>query len=169
MYQILKVINMSNQKNSFTDEQLIEAVKNSLSKAEVIRKLGLVVGGANYSTITRSIKRLNLDTSHFTGQGWNVGDRYRTVVPKRPLAEVLVENSTWINTAKLKKRLLDENKKERKCEICGATEWMGEPIPLELHHVNGIHDDLRIENLQILCPNCHSFTDNYRGKKLKKI
>lgn len=60
---------MSNQKNSFTDEQLKEAVKNSLSKAEVIRKLGLVVGGANYSTITRGIKRLNLDTSHFTGQG----------------------------------------------------------------------------------------------------
>ena len=46
---------------------------------------------------------------------------------------------------------------------------MGEPIPLELHHINGIRNDLRIENLQILCPNCHSFTDNYRGKKLKKI
>lgn len=60
---------MAKRNNTFTDEQLIAAVKNSLSKAEVIRKLGLIVGGANYSTITRSIKRLNLDTSHFTGQG----------------------------------------------------------------------------------------------------
>lgn len=159
---------MSNQKNSFTDEQLIEAVKNSLSKAEVIRKLSLVVAGANYYTIDKNIKRLKLDTSHFTGQGWNVGSRYRVVVPKRPLKEILVENSTWVNSAKLKKRLLEEGIKERKCEICGNTEWLGEPISLELHHVNGIHDDLRIENLQILCPNCHSYTDNYRGKKLKK-
>lgn len=44
---------------------------------------------------------------------------------------------------------------------------MGQPIALELHHVNGIKDDLRIENLQILCPNCHAFTDNYRGKNIK--
>ena len=158
---------MAKRNNTFTDEQLIEAVKNSLSKAEVIRKLGLIVGGANYSTITRNIKRLNLDTSHFTGQGWNVGSRYRTVVPKRPLSEVLVENSTWINTNNLRKRILDEKIKERKCEICGATEWLGELIPLELHHINGIRDDLRIENLQILCPNCHAHTDNFRGRKKK--
>lgn len=45
---------------------------------------------------------------------------------------------------------------------------MGQPIPLELHHINGIHDDLRIENLQILCSNCHAATDNFRGRKLKK-
>lgn len=46
--------------------------------------------------------------------------------------------------------------------------WMGEPIALELHHVNGVKDDLRIENLQILCPNCHAFTDNYRGRNISK-
>jgi TPP-dependent indolepyruvate ferredoxin oxidoreductase alpha subunit len=60
---------MSNRKNSYTDEQLIEAVKNSLSKAEVLKKLGIVVAGGNYKTLTKNIKRLNLDTSHFTGQG----------------------------------------------------------------------------------------------------
>lgn len=43
---------------------------------------------------------------------------------------------------------------------------MGKPIALELHHINGVKDDLRIENLQILCPNCHAFTDNYRGKNI---
>lgn len=60
---------MSNRKNSYTDEQLIEAVKNSLSKAEVLKKLGIVVAGGNYKTLTKNIKRLNLDTNHFTGQG----------------------------------------------------------------------------------------------------
>ena len=53
--------------------------------------------------------------------------------------------------------------KEKKCECCGNTEWLGKPIPLELHHINGINSDNRIENLEILCPNCHSFTENYRG------
>ena len=43
---------------------------------------------------------------------------------------------------------------------------MGKPIALELHHKNGIKNDLRIENLEILCPNCHAFTDNYRGRNI---
>ena len=60
---------MANIKNSFTDQQLIDAVKESFSKAEVMRKLNLIASGGNYSTIDRNIKRLNLDTSHFTGQG----------------------------------------------------------------------------------------------------
>ena len=59
-----------------------------------------------------------------------------------------------------------ENIKEYKCECCGNTEWNKKPIALELHHVNGIKNDLRLENLQILCPNCHAFTDNYRGKNI---
>ena len=99
-----------------------------------------------------------------TGQAWNQGDRFRPVQPARPLSEVLVKNSTWVNSNNLRKRLLKEGLKEHKCECCGNSEWMGKPIALELHHVNGIKDDLRIENLQILCPNCHAFTDNYRGK-----
>ena len=75
-----------------------------------------------------------------------------------------VQNSTY----HLKERLLKEGVKECKCECCGNTKWMGEPIALELHHVNGVKDDLRIENLQILCPNCHAFTDNYRGRNIGK-
>lgn len=61
----------------------------------------------------------------------------------------------------LKDRLYRDGVKERKCEICGITEWQGKEINFQLHHINGNHSDNRIENLQILCPNCHSQTDNY--------
>ena len=58
--------------------------------------------------------------------------------------------------------------KQRRCECCGLTEWQGQPIALELHHINAIRDDQRLENLQLLCPNCHTLTDNYRGKNKGK-
>ena len=155
------------KKRNWTDQDFIIAVKESKSYADVIRKLGLKVAGSNYDTVKRKIKELNLDITHFTGSGWNVGLKFKPCKPK-DLSEILVENSTWVNTNHLKQRLLKENIKEYKCEICGRSEWLGKPIALELHHVNGIKDDLRIENLQILCPNCHAFTDNYRGKSLKR-
>lgn len=151
-------------KRKWTDEQFIEAVKTSLSYAEVLRKLKLKAAGSNYDTVKRKIAELNLDTSHMTGKAWNQGERFKPVNTPKPLNEILVEHSTWINTNNLKKRLLKEGLKERKCECCGLSEWLGKPISLELHHVNGIKDDLRLENLKILCPNCHAFTDNYRGK-----
>lgn len=154
-------------KRKWTNEQFIEAVKNSLSYAQVIRALGLKPAGSNYDTVKRKIKELNLNTSHMTGAAWNVGERFRIIKPAKPLNKILVEHSNFISTNKLKNRLLKENIKEYKCENCKLKEWCNKPIPLELHHINGIKDDLRIENLQILCPNCHALTNNYRGKKIK--
>lgn len=151
-------------KNSYSDEQFIEAVKTSFSKAQVLKTLGLKPCGGNYQTFDKNVKRLNLDTSHFTGKGWNTGTRYRPVREKISMDQILVKNSSWTNTNHLRERLLKEGFKEWRCECCKNTEWLGKPIALELHHINGIKDDLRIENLQVLCPNCHAFTDNYRGK-----
>lgn len=154
-------------KRKWTDEQFVEAVKTSLSYAQVLEKIGLKPAGSNYETVKRKITELNLDVSHMTGSTWNQGDRYRQIKPAQDIQEILVEHSHYVNTNYLRERLLREGIKEHKCECCGRTEWMGKPISLELHHVNGIKDDLRIENLQILCPNCHAFTDNYRGKNIK--
>lgn len=154
------------KKSKYTDKEFIEAVKSSLSYAEVMRKIGLIPAGGNYDTVKRKIKELNLDTSHMTGKAWNQGEKYRPIKEAQPLSEILIENSTFTNTNNLRKRLLRENVKEYKCECCNKETWLGEPIALELHHINGIKSDNRIENLQILCPNCHAFTDNYRGKNI---
>ena len=65
------------------------------------------------------------------------------------------------------KRLVAEGYKEYKCEMCGIDSWNGMPLSLHLHHKNGNHEDNGLDNLQVLCPNCHSQTDNYTGKNIK--
>lgn len=80
-----------------------------------------------------------------------------------PLEQILVKGSKF-QTNKLRIRLIREGYKDHVCEVCNLTEWMGYPIPLELDHINGINDDHRIENLRLVCPNCHAQTDTYRGK-----
>ena len=151
-------------KRKWTDEQFIEAVANNYSIAGVIRDLGLIPAGGNYATVNNKIKELNLDISHFTGQGWNVGMKFK---PKKAklLSEILVENINY-QSFKLAKRLLKEGIKEHRCERCKRVEWEGVSIPLELHHINGTRTDNRISNLQLLCPNCHALTDNYRAKNI---
>lgn len=144
-------------------EELENIVQESYSYSMVIQKLGLIPAGSNYTTVKRLIAQNNIDISHFTGKGWNTGKRYKPLKEKQPLSEILVEHSHVVNTYHLRNRLFEEGVKEQKCECCGRTTWMNHPIPLEMHHVNGVKDDMRIENLQILCSNCHAITENYRG------
>jgi hypothetical protein len=151
---------------TYTDQQFIEAVETSLSYRQVLSKLGLKEAGGNYSVMKQRIKRMGLDTSHMTGQGHLKGKTHEWT--KKPIETLLVDDREHSYPSyKLKNRLLSEGLKQHKCECCGITEWNGKPAPIELDHINGNHHDNRLENLRILCPNCHAQTDTYRGKNKK--
>jgi Zn finger protein HypA/HybF involved in hydrogenase expression len=146
-------------------KKIIEIVKNSLSIAEVCRKMNIRPVGGNYKTLKNCFIINNINTSHFTGQGWNVGKRYRYFGKRFKLEDILIEKSTYTNNERLKIRLINAGLKEYKCENCGLIEWKGEKISLHLDHKNGDNLDNRLENLRILCPNCHSQTETYCNSK----
>jgi hypothetical protein len=146
---------------------LENAVLTSTSKRQVLKKLGLVEAGGNYSQIEKYITLYEIDSSHFLGQAANRG-RNLNRKPVYELSSILVRNSTF-QSFKLKKRLFKEKIKKEICELCGwAKVSVDGRIPLELDHINGVHSDNRIENLRILCPNCHSLQITHRGKNKRK-
>jgi hypothetical protein len=146
----------------YSIEELKEAVKQSKSIANVLRLLNVRPVGGNYKTVKSLISKYNIDISHFTGQGWNVGLKFKPF-KKFKDEEIFVENSSYKSTVRLKERYKNLKSIDY-CEICGIKEWNNKPLSFEIHHINGINTDNRIENLQLLCPNCHSQTESFRGK-----
>lgn len=150
--------------HKYTENQLINAVKISTSMHQVLKKLGVVPYGGNYETLKKALKYFKLNTNHFIGQGWSKG---KTFQPKRDIQEYLFNKYT-IQSHKLRLRLIKEKIMEHKCSMCGKTKWLNKPIPLELDHIDGNNKNNFLSNLRMLCPNCHAFTPNYRGKKQRK-
>lgn len=150
-------------KTKYTKEILEPIVKISYSIAQVLRNLGLTPSGGNYKHIPELIKKFEISTSHFTGQSSNKG---KTFGPKRPIEDYLV-NPLRVCSNGLKKRLLREGIFQRKCYSCSNSEWLEKPIPLELEHKDGNCYNNLLENLTLLCPNCHAFTPTYRGRNRK--
>lgn len=138
------------------ETELKKVVKDCVSYREVLRKLNIPTSGNNSSTLKRKIKEYNISTEHFTFHS-------RQQSTKKPVEVFLLKN-TQIASSKLKEKLFSSGLKKNICEICGTSSWLGKRLNCQLHHINGDNTDNRLENLQILCPNCHSQTDNYCGQ-----
>lgn len=150
-------------RRSWTEKDLRDAAKSSRSLRQIIKKIGLVPAGGNYAQVKKYLKEYNIETSHLKGKGWSKGltgvGTYR-----KSLEEIMVKDSSY-QSYKLKKRLFKTGIKEPECEKCGWAEKSPDGrLPLELDHINGNSRDNRLENLQILCPNCHSLQPTHRGR-----
>lgn len=151
---------------SWTDEQLADAVASSNNYSNVLRKLGLIPAGGNFASLQRRIRELSLDTSHFAPPATFLGNGGRE---RTPLEELLVADRD-VTSHMLKLRLFAEGLKTPACELCGWAQRrpLDGVIPVELDHINGDRRDNRLENLRILCPNCHSLQSTHRGLNQKR-
>lgn len=137
-------------------ERIKEVIPQCINFTEVLEMLSIPRQGNNSNTLKSLLDENNIDYSHFTGRA-RVYNNTSTSISE------YLSNRVKITSGKLRIKLLAEGLKENKCEICGITKWLGNPIVCQLHHIDGNNQNNNLENLQILCPNCHSQTENYCG------
>lgn len=171
IYAVRKKANMLlisyvKNKGIYEKEFIQKVVNDSVSYKESLIKMGLRAAGGNYKILKKYINLYGVSISHF--ESVEEVSKRNLLRDKIPLDEILVENSTYSRKS-LKIRLYDAKILERKCCLCGQDEnWNGMKISLILDHINGIHNDNRIENLRIVCPNCNAGLDTFAGKNLQK-
>ena len=141
---------MKRKYRNYTDQDIITFAKEVKSIAGLLRKLDLVCVGGNYATIKRHLKRLDIDTSHWTGRGWTKDQR-------------LKDWTGYRRNSRLKLNLIKD--RGHVCEECLNSIWRDVLIPLELEHIDGDRLNNCLENLKLLCPNCHALTPTWRRCK----
>lgn len=161
---------MNSKIYDYSSDELQNLLNLSSGYSDVLRKMGMNPKGSNPDTLKKIIKEKNLDTSVMN---YNRKNLYRKCASdthgktRYDLQDILNGKFPQYSSSRLLKRLVREGYKDEKCECCGITEWNGAKIIFQLHHKDGNRTNNAIENLKILCPNCHSQTENYCGKNKK--
>jgi hypothetical protein len=152
----------------YNNQALEEAVKTSKTIKEALIKLDLHAAGGSYRQFKHYCQKWGVDYSHFL----TASERAKEHLSRRTkisMEQILIENSTYSRTH-LKRRLYKEGYKKRECELCGqGEEWRGKKMSLILDHINGVHNDNRLENLRIVCPNCNATLPTHCGKHRRKV
>lgn len=149
-------------------EDLQNVVSSCSTFSCILKYFNLVNKGGNVRTLkTRlNVEKINYDHIKI-GKNSNLGRKFHDL-EKKLLCDILTTNSKY-NRRDLKKRLISENILEYKCSQCGiGNNWQGNLLTLQLDHINGVSDDNTLSNLRLLCPNCHSQTDTFAGRSLRK-
>jgi len=146
------------------EQELREIVAKNNSYKGILATFGLENKGENFKTLKKRLNEDHISYDHLLKHGQNLS----IFQEPKSLKEILIINSTF-NRGHLKGRLLKAGLLKNQCYECPLlNEWNGKPIVLQLDHINGISNDNRLENLRILCPNCHSQTHTFAGKRKSK-
>lgn len=134
----------------YTNEQFLEHVKHVKSLSALLRMLNLRPAGGNFANAKRLLQKLNANTNHWTGQAWSKGEQ-------------LKDWSEYTKSIHLKPHLI--KLRGHACEKCKLERWLEDQIPLETHHLDGDRTNNKLDNLQLLCLNCHHQTKHFRNRK----
>lgn len=134
----------------YSDEDVVKYSKEVNSIAQLLGKLNLKQAGGNFANMKRLLQKLNIKTDHWKGQAWNKGQQ-------------LKDWSKYSQPKNFRKHLLKE--RDFKCESCNRKTWNKKQIPLEIHHIDGNRTNNKLDNLKVLCCNCHATTETWRKPK----